>query len=39
MPNKKKKQKINLNIQLLIAEVILLSSFIDLIKIVIEKFF
>ncbi|CEO25561.1 hypothetical protein UT300013_01180 [Paraclostridium sordellii] len=39
MPNKKKKQKSNLNIQLLIAEVILLSSFIDLIKIVIEKFF
>lgn len=39
MPNNKKKQKNNFNIQLIIAEVILLASCIDLIKVIIEKFF
>jgi hypothetical protein len=39
MPNKKKKQKSNINIQLIIAETVLLASFIDLIKVIIERFF
>lgn len=37
MPNKKK-QKSNINIQLITAEIILLASILDLIKVIIEKF-
>jgi hypothetical protein len=37
MPNKKK-QKNKINIQLITAEMILLASILDLIKVIIEKF-
>ncbi len=37
MPNKKK-QKNKINIQLITAEIILLASVLDLIKVIIEKF-
>ncbi|MPN41593.1 hypothetical protein SDC9_189147 [bioreactor metagenome] len=37
MPNKKK-QKNKINIQLITAEMILLASVLDLIKVIIEKF-
>ena len=37
MPNKKK-QKFKINIQLITAEMILLASILDLIKVIIEKF-
>lgn len=35
---KKKKQKNKINIQLITAEMILLASILDLIKVIIEKF-
>lgn len=37
MPNKKK-QKLKINIQLITAEMILLASVLDLIKVIVEKF-
>lgn len=38
MPNNKKKQKNKINIQLATAQLILLASIVDLLKVIIEKF-
>ncbi|GAA0090852.1 hypothetical protein UT300009_08790 [Paraclostridium bifermentans] len=38
MPNNKKKQKNKMNIQLVTAQLILLASILDLLKVIIEKF-
>lgn len=38
MPNNKKKQKNKINIQLETAQLILLASILDLLKVIIEKF-
>ncbi|GAA0714792.1 hypothetical protein GCM10008904_30820 [Paraclostridium ghonii] len=38
MPNNKKKQKNKINIQLITAQLILLASVLDLVKVIIEKF-
>ncbi|GKZ02793.1 hypothetical protein ANS017_10310 [Paraclostridium bifermentans] len=38
MPNNKKKQKNKINIQLATAQLILLASILDLLKVIIEKF-
>lgn len=38
MPNNKKKQKNKMNIQLATAQLILLASILDLLKVIIEKF-
>ncbi|GAA0714807.1 hypothetical protein GCM10008904_30850 [Paraclostridium ghonii] len=38
MPNNKKKQKNKINVQLITAEIVLLASILDLIKVMIEKF-